>query len=165
MYSFLHSPKASSGNRTHAEQFCRLPPYPLGYTCKGFGNWDFIFRIYLLNPKYEILNRNNGKCGTRTRKSFRSVVFKTTALPIRLTSQMTGTFGFEPKITVLETVGFPINSMFLKSKRRESNPQHLVWKTSTQPFEFRLQNNPKSKITNPKSECVEKDLNLQNSFE
>lgn len=42
-----------------------------------------------------------------------ATVFKTAATPIWLAFQMTGTFGFEPKITVLETVGFPINSMSL----------------------------------------------------
>lgn len=66
----------------------------------------------------------------------------------------TGAFGFEPKISVLETVGFPINSMLLedlhrsckskieniRSEWRGSNPQLSVWKTDTQPIEFHSQN-------------------------
>lgn len=66
--------------------------------------------------------------------------------------------GFEPlmlfRATVLQTACRSESATDArKSKRRESNPQHLVWKTRTQPFEFRLQNkiqNLKSSIKNRK---------------
>jgi hypothetical protein len=70
--------------------------------------------------------------------------------------QLAGAFRFELKTSVLETGILPIETtrpdrfwiLDLKTKsqianrkfwseRRESNPQHSVWKTDTQPFEFR----------------------------
>lgn len=117
---------------------------------------------------------------------------------------MAGAFRFELKTTVLETGVLPIETTRLFwlwrdlnarpqasetcaldpselqsrknwSERRDSNPQQPVWKTGTQPFEFRSQfdlglgiwdcglkkTNPKSAIRNPKSKCIGEDLNFQ----
>lgn len=70
---------------------------------------------------------------------------------------LAGALRFELRTSVLETGILPIETMRLFeffiadfglkksqivniwSERRESNPQHSVWKTDTQPFEFRSQ--------------------------
>ena len=75
---------------------------------------------------------------------------------------MAGALRFELRTSVLETDILPIETIRpfdfrlgildlrpnrnhksqianIWSERRESNPQHSVWKTDTQPFEFRSQ--------------------------
>jgi hypothetical protein len=98
-----------------------------------------------------------------------ATVFKTATAPIRLTFreifvrgeggklfccfqskignpiskiELAGALRFELKTSVLETGVLPIETTRLCkywSERRESNPQQTVWKTATQPFEFRSQ--------------------------
>ena len=53
--------------------------------------------------------------------------------------ELAGALRFERRISVLETDVLPVKTTRPKnwSERRESNPQHPVWKTGTQPFEFR----------------------------
>ena len=57
--------------------------------------------------------------------------------------KLAGAFRFELKISVLETDVLPVETTRLCEKiwseRRDLNPQHSVWKTATQPFEFRSQ--------------------------
>ena len=55
--------------------------------------------------------------------------------------KLAGAFRFELKTSVLETDVLPVETTRLKiwSERRDLNPQHSVWKTATQPFEFRSQ--------------------------
>lgn len=69
---------------------------------------DLQHKIADRNSKFE--NSNGGEDRTRTCKRFPAVVFKTTALPVRLPFHeifnVAGTLRFELRISILETEGF-----------------------------------------------------------
>ena len=138
--------------------------------------FDFRFQISdskfkIRNPKSAIQNRIGGRCEIRTRKRLLAAVFKTGALPIRLTFQKILDRRFS--ISDSSSIPKPKSQIQNRSKRRESNPQHLVWKTSTQPFEFRLQKisnfkfqipNSKFQISNSKSEIWNVESEIQDAL-